>query len=102
MTFPEFVARELGPFDQQAQFWRNLFLRPFCAPSFHGFWRDWNPAYRYILWYGVYRPSRRFLSPAETYNYGEFVHVMDIEGNKVELWEPNDIEYDKFVGGRTK
>jgi predicted enzyme related to lactoylglutathione lyase len=23
-----------------------------------------------------------------TYDYGKFVHVMDIEGNKIELWEP--------------
>ncbi len=25
----------------------------------------------------------------ETYEYGKFVHVMDIEGNKIELYEPN-------------
>lgn len=25
----------------------------------------------------------------ETYEYGKFIHIMDIEGNKVELWEPN-------------
>lgn len=24
----------------------------------------------------------------ETYDFGKFVHIMDIEGNKVELWEP--------------
>ena len=36
------------------------------------------------------------------YNYGKFIHIMDIEGNKIELWEPNDIEYDKFPGERTK
>lgn len=24
----------------------------------------------------------------ETYDYGKFVHIMDVEGNKVELWEP--------------
>lgn len=29
-----------------------------------------------------------------TYDYGKFVHIMDIEGNKIELWEPNDIEYE--------
>jgi predicted enzyme related to lactoylglutathione lyase len=23
-----------------------------------------------------------------TYDYGKFVHIMDIEGNKIELWEP--------------
>jgi predicted enzyme related to lactoylglutathione lyase len=38
----------------------------------------------------------------ETFEYGKFVHIIDLEGNKIELWEPNDIEYDKIVGGRTK
>jgi hypothetical protein len=32
----------------------------------------------------------------ETVEYGKFVHIMDIEDNKVELWEPNDIEYEKL------
>lgn len=26
----------------------------------------------------------------ETYDYGKFVHILDIEGNKIELWEPVD------------
>jgi predicted enzyme related to lactoylglutathione lyase len=26
----------------------------------------------------------------ETYDYGKFVHIIDIEGNKIELWEPTD------------
>lgn len=26
----------------------------------------------------------------ETYDYGRFVHIIDVEGNKVELWEPID------------
>ena len=26
----------------------------------------------------------------ETYEYGRFVHVLDPEGNKIELWEPID------------
>lgn len=38
----------------------------------------------------------------ETFDYGKFIHIIDIEGNKVELWEPNDAVYDKFDGGRTK
>ncbi len=42
------------------------------------------------------------LDTIETYDYGKFLHIMDIEGNKIELWEPNDIEYDKLEGGRTK
>ena len=37
-------------------------------------------------------------------SYGKFVHIMDIEGNKIELWEPNDIEYEKLgiqMGSKT-
>jgi predicted enzyme related to lactoylglutathione lyase len=40
----------------------------------------------------------------ETVSYGKFVHIMDMEGNKVELWEPNDLEYDKLgkqMGSKT-
>ncbi|SKB91317.1 Catechol 2,3-dioxygenase [Soonwooa buanensis] len=36
------------------------------------------------------------LDKIEIYDYGKFVHIMDIEGNKIELWEPNDIEYEKM------
>lgn len=39
-----------------------------------------------------------------TYDYGKFVHIVDIEGNKIELWEPNDIEYEKLgaqMGSKT-
>lgn len=32
----------------------------------------------------------------ETVEYGKFVHIMDIENNKIELWEPNDIEFEKL------
>ncbi len=34
----------------------------------------------------------------ETFEYGKFVHIMDCEGNKIELWEPNDNEYDNMIG----
>jgi predicted enzyme related to lactoylglutathione lyase len=38
----------------------------------------------------------------ESYDYGKFIHILDNEGNKIELWEPNDEEYNKIVGERTK
>lgn len=38
----------------------------------------------------------------QTFDYGKFVHILDLEGNKIELWEANDIEFDKVVDGRTK
>ncbi len=28
------------------------------------------------------------LDSIATYDYGKFVHIMDTEGNKIELWEP--------------
>jgi len=28
------------------------------------------------------------LDEIETYDYGKFVHILDLEGNKIELWEP--------------
>lgn len=32
----------------------------------------------------------------QIYNYGKFLHIMDPEGNNIELWEPNDVEYEKM------
>lgn len=32
----------------------------------------------------------------EVYDYGKFIHIMDPEGNKIELWEPNDKVYDQM------
>ena len=29
------------------------------------------------------------LDSIATYDFGKFVHIMDAEGNKIELWEPN-------------
>lgn len=38
----------------------------------------------------------------EVYEYGKFVHIIDIEGNKIELWEPNDEEYEKILAVKMK
>lgn len=38
----------------------------------------------------------------ETFEYGKFVHILDPENNKIELWQANDIEYDKICEVRTK
>jgi predicted enzyme related to lactoylglutathione lyase len=36
------------------------------------------------------------LDTIQAVEYGKFVHILDVEGNKLELWEPNDIEYEKM------
>ena len=38
----------------------------------------------------------------EEYEYGKFVHIMDLEGNKIELWEPVDSVFTKMGGPTTK
>jgi len=40
----------------------------------------------------------------QTADYGKFVHILDPEVNKVELWEPNDAEFEKLgkqLGSKT-
>lgn len=44
------------------------------------------------------------LDEIETFGYGKFAHIMDIEGNKIELWQPDDVEYEnlgKSMGAKT-
>lgn len=38
----------------------------------------------------------------ETYDYGKFVHILDPEGNKIELWEPIDSVFTAMGGETTK
>ena len=38
----------------------------------------------------------------EEYEYGKFVHIMDPEGNKIELWEPIDSVFTAMGGETTK
>lgn len=38
----------------------------------------------------------------ETYDYGKFIHIMDPEGNKIELWQPLDWKFDRTGKGITK
>lgn len=37
------------------------------------------------------------LDQIATFDYGKFVHILDPEGNKIELWEPDDIEFEKIL-----
>jgi predicted enzyme related to lactoylglutathione lyase len=38
----------------------------------------------------------------EEFEYGKFVHIMDSEGNKIELWEPIDRIFAQMGGETTK
>jgi predicted enzyme related to lactoylglutathione lyase len=40
------------------------------------------------------------LDTIATYEYGKFIHIMDTDGTKLELWEPID-SYFTEMGGKT-
>jgi predicted enzyme related to lactoylglutathione lyase len=44
----------------------------------------------------------KIVDEIEEYDYGKFVHIMDPEGNKIELWEPVDSVFTKMGGPTTK
>jgi predicted enzyme related to lactoylglutathione lyase len=37
----------------------------------------------------------------ESFDYGKFVHILDPEGTKIELWEPVDQVFTDFLKGNT-
>ena len=41
------------------------------------------------------------LDSIETYEYGKFVHILDPENNKIELWEPIDSVFTDMYEGKT-
>lgn len=42
------------------------------------------------------------LDTIETYDYGKFVHIMDLDSNKIELWQPVDSVFTKMGHKTTK
>ena len=44
----------------------------------------------------------KVLDEIECLEYGKFAHIIDPEGNKIQLWEADDEEYDTMAEGRTK
>lgn len=37
----------------------------------------------------------------ESYDYGKFLHILDCDSNKIELWEPIDASFKKLYEGKT-
>jgi len=44
----------------------------------------------------------KIVDKIEKYEYGKFVHIMDPEGNKIELWEPVDTVFTQKGGATNK
>ncbi len=41
------------------------------------------------------------LDEIESFDYGKFVHILDPENNKIELWEPVDRVFTEWYKGKT-
>ena len=41
------------------------------------------------------------LDEIESFEYGKFVHILDPENNKIELWEPVDASFTQLYEGKT-
>jgi predicted enzyme related to lactoylglutathione lyase len=41
------------------------------------------------------------LDKIEAFEYGKFVHILDPENNKIELWEPVDSVFTALYEGKT-
>jgi predicted enzyme related to lactoylglutathione lyase len=44
----------------------------------------------------------RLVGEPESYEYGKFGWIMDPDGNKIELWEPNDEVYEQMEGKKIR
>lgn len=43
----------------------------------------------------------KIVGDIESFEYGKFAHIIDPEGNKIELWEPVDSVFTKEYDGKT-
>jgi predicted enzyme related to lactoylglutathione lyase len=82
-----------GPFNQTTKYFE---------PSQKEFMINYRVENLVLLVEQLEKEGITILDEIQSFEYGKFVHILDIEDNKVELWEPNDKEYEKSVEGRTK
>ncbi|KIO77674.1 glyoxalase [Pedobacter lusitanus] len=74
----------------------------FFAPSEKEFMINYRVLYLERLVKKLKENKVTILDKIETYEYGKFVHIMDPEGNKIELWEPVDSVLTRLGGQTTK
>ncbi len=61
---------------------------PYFEPSSKGFMINYRVEDLEALVDALKKEGVTVLDNIETYEYGKFVHILDNEGNKIELWEP--------------
>ena len=76
----------------------------YFEPSTKGFMINYRVENLEALINQLKKDSVTIADTIQTVEYGKFVHIIDIEGNKIELWEPNDVEFEKLgkqIGAET-
>ncbi len=68
----------------------------YFSPSGKDFMINYRVANLPALLIALRREGVAVVDSMQVVEYGKFDHIMDIEGNKLELWEPNDAEYEKM------
>lgn len=74
----------------------------YFAPSNKGFMINYRVQNLEGLLQKLRKNGVTILDSIETYDYGKFVHIIDAEGNKIELWEPIDSVFTAMGGKTTK
>ena len=82
-----------GPFGSDTEYFN---------PSEKEFMINYRVQYLEALVEKLEKAGVAILDSIATYEYGKFVHIMDPEGNKIELWEPNDRFFTEMGGPTTK
>ena len=74
----------------------------YFAPSTKSFMLNYLVSDLETLVNNLKKKGVTFLDEIETFEYGKFIHLVDIENNKIELWEPFQDDYEKILEGVTK
>jgi predicted enzyme related to lactoylglutathione lyase len=85
-----FESRNLNKPDEINQLQWTLFKKgsTYFAPSKKEFMINYRVQHIEGLVNKLKENGVTLLDSIATYDYGKFVHIMDSEGNKIELWEP--------------
>jgi len=84
---------QLGTFEQKTDYFQpteKQFMLNFRVDDLHAFLARLQP-------FGILPMGK-----IESYEYGKFAHIMDPEGNKIELWEPIDSCFEEDDGPVTR
>jgi predicted enzyme related to lactoylglutathione lyase len=73
----------------------------YFAPSKKDFMINFRVEHLETLVEELRRGGVTILDGIEAFEYGKFVHILDPEGNKIELWEPVDHIFTKLYEGKT-